>query len=325
MNEPITGTTNITADAIALQELDEFRAQGWVKLLAPAKVNLHLAIGARRDNGYHDADTVMHALNLHDVVYMRRKPGGGTGPEARMVARGDIVVPDLASEDNIVCKAIKALAAATGHLDDCAIEVRIEKNIPAEAGLGGGSADAAASLVGAAKLWGLDPDDPAIESAAREIGADVAFFLHGGCAFLEGTGGTFVHALVPSKKSIVLVKPSTGVSTGAAYRAFDENPHFLDSDVAKQVRNATTADDIAPYNNLAEASERLMPELAEIRTWLESQAGVESALLCGSGSCTFAVCEDFASACRVAADARKRGLWARTTSFGSTRAAASTS
>ena len=119
-------TTDMTADAIAIQELDEFRAQGWTKLIAPAKVNLYLAIGARRDDGYHDAATVMHTLNLHDVVYVRRNPEGGNAPVARMVARGDIVVPDLASEDNIACKAVNALAAKTGRLDDCAIEIRIE-------------------------------------------------------------------------------------------------------------------------------------------------------------------------------------------------------
>ena len=217
-------TTDMTADAIAIQELDEFRAQGWTKLIAPAKVNLYLAIGACRDDGYHDAATVMHTLNLHDVVYVRRNPEGGNAPVARMVARGDIVVPDLASEDNIACKAVNALAAKTGRLDDCAIEIRIEKNVPAQAGLGGGSSDAAAALVGAAQLWGLDPSDPAIEQTAREIGADVAFFLHGGCAYLEGTGGTFVHNLAPSKRSVALVKPEGGVSTGAAYCAFDDSP-----------------------------------------------------------------------------------------------------
>ena len=87
---------NITADAVALQERDEFRAQGWLKLIAPAKVNLHLAIGARRDDGYHDAVSVMHALNLHDVVYMRRKPADAeepARPSTRLVACGDVTVP----------------------------------------------------------------------------------------------------------------------------------------------------------------------------------------------------------------------------------------
>ena len=312
---------NITADAVALQERDEFRAQGWLKLIAPAKVNLHLAIGARRDDGYHDAVSVMHALNLHDVVYMRRKPADAeepARPSTRLVACGDVTVPELASDDNIATKAVAKLAERFGR-EDAGIEIRIEKNIPAQGGLGGGSSDAAAALVGAARLWGIDPNDPAIEQTARQLGSDVAFFLHGGCSCYEGTGDVFIRALEPSKRSVALVKPEGGVSTAEAYRAFDAQPQPIPGELADQVRAVAAADDITLFNNLAAASEALMPQLADIRTWLLAQSGVESALLCGSGATTFAVCDSFAQACQVVADARKMGLWARATSFGSAR------
>ena len=312
---------NITADAVALQERDEFRAQGWLKLIAPAKVNLHLAIGARRDDGYHDAVSVMHALNLHDVVYMRRKPADAeelARPSTRLVACGDVTVPELASDDNIATKAVAKLAERFGR-EDAGIEIRIEKNIPAQGGLGGGSSDAAAALVGAARLWGIDPNDPAIEQTARQLGSDVAFFLHGGCSCYEGTGDVFIRALEPSKRSVALVKPEGGVSTAEAYRAFDAQPQPIPDELADQVRTVAAADDITLFNNLAAASEALMPQLADIRTWLLAQSGVESALLCGSGATTFAVCDSFAQACQVVADARKKGLWARATSFGSAR------
>lgn len=312
---------NITADAVALQERDEFRAQGWLKLIAPAKVNLHLAIGARRDDGYHDAVSVMHALNLHDVVYMRRKPADAeepARPSTRLVACGDVTVPELASDDNIATKAVAKLAERFGR-EDAGIEIRIEKNIPAQGGLGGGSSDAAAALVGAARLWGIDPNDPAIEQTARQLGSDVAFFLHGGCSCYEGTGDVFIRALEPSKRSVALVKPEGGVSTAEAYRAFDAQPQPIPDELADQVRTVAAADDITLFNNLAAASEALMPQLADIRLWLLAQSGVESALLCGSGATTFAVCDSFAQACQVVADARKMGLWARATSFGSAR------
>lgn len=312
---------NITADAVALQERDEFRAQGWLKLIAPAKVNLHLAIGARRDDGYHDAVSVMHALNLHDVVYMRRKPADAeepTRPSTRLVACGDVTVPELASDDNIATKAVAKLAERFGR-EDAGVEIRIEKNIPAQGGLGGGSSDAAAALVGAARLWGIDPNDPAIEQTARQLGSDVAFFLHGGCSCYEGTGDVFIRAVEPSKRSVALVKPEGGVSTAEAYRAFDAQPQPIPDELADQVRAVAAADDITLFNNLAAASEALMPQLADIRTWLLAQSGVESALLCGSGATTFAVCDSFAQACQVVADARKKGLWARATSFGSAR------
>lgn len=317
----MTDLTNITADAVALQERDEFRAQGWLKLVSPAKVNLHLAIGTRREDGYHQAETVMHALNLHDVVYMRCKLPDAEDPgipTTRLVACGDVPVPELASKDNIATKAVQKLADLIG-LEDAGIEIRIEKNIPAQGGLGGGSSNAAAALVGAARLWGLSPDDPAIEQAARQLGSDVAFFLHGGCSRYEGTGEVFVRSLAPSKRAVALVKPESGVSTAEAYRAFDADPQLVPAKFAANIREAETADDIMLFNNLASASETLMPQLAEIRQWLYAQQGVADALLCGSGATTFAVCDDFATACRVVSEARKQGLWARATSFGSAR------
>lgn len=314
----MTGT-NLTAEAIAAQELDEFRSAGWMKLIAPAKVNLHLAVGARRPDGYHDAATVMHTLNLHDVVYLRRSPEVD-GPAVSMVGRGGISVPAIASEDNIAHRAIVELAQRANR--DCSdIEVRIEKNVPAQAGLGGGSSDAAATLIGVARLWGLAEDDPAIEEIARGLGADVAFFLHGGCAYLDGVGGDFAHALEPMRAAVALVKPEGGVSTADAYRAFDESPLLASDERAAQVAAAKSADEIEPFNSLAPASEHLMPELAEIREWLDELPGVSATLLCGSGSCTFAICDNFSTAANVVGLARNRGLWGRATSFGAARAA----
>lgn len=313
--------TNITADAIAIQEKDAFRAQGWLKLMAPAKVNLNLSIGACRSDGYHDAMTVMHALNLHDIVYARRAlPGTAPdGPVVRMVSCGDVTAPDIPSKSNIASKAICALASEIGSADT-GIELRIEKSIPAEGGLGGGSSDAAAALVAAAHLWGLGADHPAIEAAARKIGSDVAFFLHGGCSLYKGTGDEFVRSLAASKRSVALVKPMGGVSTAEAYRAFDANPSAVPQGIHENMESASSADEITLFNNLAPASEGIMPELASVKEWLEGQPSVEGALLCGSGATTFAICSDFASACAVVSAARKRGYWARATSFGSARA-----
>ena len=321
---------NITADAVTLQERDEFRPEGWTRILAPAKVNLHLAIGERLPNGYHEAATVMHALNLHDVVYMREPSFHETdskgdaepceGPLVRMVAGPDIELPPISSRDNLASKAVVQLASAlelpVSHTN---VEIRIEKNIPSQAGLGGGSSDAAAALAGAAMIWGVDQNDPRIEEVARTLGADVAFFLRGGCAYLEGVGDAFVHELEPSKRSVALVKPEGGVSTAEAYRLFDAHPVYASSDAARRAKAAKTADDIALFNNLAAASEKAMPELADVRSWLLAQSEVESALLCGSGAATFALCEDFSGACSVVAKARKNGWWARSTSFGSAR------
>ena len=313
-------TSNITVNPLALQERDSFRPDGWVKAISPAKVNLHLAIGQKRPDGYHEAVSVMHALNLHDVVYLRR---AAEGPgSCRMASSADISIPPIPPQENLAVKAVARLAEALSiPADEALVDIRIEKAIPAQAGLGGGSSNAAAALVGAASLWNAGTDHPALEATARTLGADVAFFLHGGCAYLEGTGDTFLHALEPSKRNVVLVKPDGGVSTAEAYRRFDGQPVYLPADRAALVKSARMADEIALYNNLAPASEALMPELAAVRTWLEGFPRTQGALLCGSGAATFAICESFEAACAVAAAARERGWWARTTSFGSIRAA----
>ena len=299
--------SNIIADAAALQRADSFTGRGWLKTIAPAKVNLHLAIGARRADGYHEATSVMHALNLHDVVYLRREdavPGTDLTIEVEMFGRGDVEAPDVPLEKNIITRALRALAAAIGRDADEIVRVHVEKNIPAEAGLAGGSTDAAAALVGACRLWNIDPESQDVEDVARSLGSDVAFFLHGGCASFVGSGDAFVRSLAPMKCSVVLVKPAEGVSVEAS----------------AQLDAATEAVDVPLFNNLAPASEVLLPKLAEIRTWLASCEGVRGALLCGSGSSTFAICDSHDIASAIVVEARKRGLWARATSFGSVRA-----
>lgn len=318
---------DMTATAIATQKLDSVERPGWLKVVAPAKVNLFLGIGERRDDGYHAATSVMHALNLHDLVYVRREeaaPGAGLRIEATLEGRAGLAVPEISSEQNIAHKAVAALARKTGRDQDETVTVRIVKNIPHEAGLGGGSSDAAAALVGVASLWGIDPYGAQVEEVARELGADVAFFLRGGCGCYDGAGERFVRALPPAKTSVVLVKPQGGVSTGAAYGAFDQGDFALDAAALDALERAEVAADVPLFNNLAGASEELMPELTEVRAWLAAQEGVASAdgvLLCGSGSCMFALCASFSDAMRIVAEAQKRGWWSRATSLGSIRAA----
>ena len=334
----------VPVDMISIARTAQIEGAG-LKLVAPAKVNLFLGIGDRRDNGYHDVSTVLHAVALHDILYMKRsdivaaraalesaEDGAPTntasaGPADNILisvscdARGGVAPLNVSVRNNIVFKAIDLLARKADISYDDAINIRIEKNIPHEGGLGGGSSDAAAALVGAARLWGIPENDPLIEEVAHELGSDVAFFLHGGCACFTGTGELFDHELEAMKKPLVLVKPESGVSTAEAYRTFDGNPQKVDKDAAAAAEAAQTACDVPLVNNLSPAAESVLPELADVRAWLHRQAGVEASLLCGSGSTTFAVCRDFNVACSVAAAAQSRGWWARTTMFGSLKAA----
>lgn len=300
-----------------------FGESGGIRLIAPAKVNLFLDIGQRRPDGYHEAVSIMHALTLRDVLHMKLAPNPGAGLAVDLSCRAceGLAPLDVPPESNIVSKALRALAERVGRDADETLSVRLEKHIPSEAGLGGGSSDAAAALVGAARLWGLAPDDPRIEEVARGLGADVAFFLHGGCACFDGVGDAFVRELEPMGTFVALVKPGEGVSTAEAYRAFDARPERIaevDRDAALAARRAC---DVPLRNNLAGASESLLPVLAEARAWMEAQDGVDRALMSGSGSAVFAPCDSFQAASRIAAEAQARGWWARATTFGPVRAA----
>lgn len=374
-----------------------------MRVMAPAKVNLFLGVGARRADGRHEVLTVMHALALHDTLHVRVRPvdqvlsadelpqdlGGEGAPSAsRPPAEGspaapsapaagaslslgasasavpagmnrvpveypvvpepayrlpphvaiggparnlrvtiDVAdkgaggVPDIPARQNIVFRAADLLARGLGHDEPCAIDVRLEKAVPHQAGLGGGSADAAAMLLALARAWGLADDDPRLAIIAEVLGADVAFFLHGGCVLLDGAGERLVRPLSPLRQAVLLVKPSAGVSTAAAYAAFDADPAPVAPELLREVAEAADAAQVPLVNNLEAAAESLAPELAEVRAWALGQPGAQAALLCGSGAATFVVMEDFDAACRAAAEALRRGWWARATTFAGTRAA----
>ena len=292
---------------------------GGIKVIAPAKVNLVLGIGPKREDGYHYADTIMHALALHDVIHMRRVDltGFGIGLEIHLTMESTegLAPVDVAPEKNLAYRAVAMLAEAIDRHEDEEVHIHIVKAIPAEAGLGGGSSDAAAALVGAAKMWGLDREDPRLAEVAGRLGADVAFFLKGGCAYLTGKGELFVHSLKPRKDFVLLVRPDKGVSTAEAYRVFDEDPD-LPNDTQRGIWGVIQdASRVELYNNLTPAAEKILPELAEIRSWAESQDGVKDVLLCGSGSATAVFCDSFATATALSAQAQLRGWYSRVTSL----------
>lgn len=294
-------------------------------VFSPAKVNLHLSIGAKRADGYHDAYSVMHALTLHDMVTVRCERETEDAPiavDVRCTTHGGVDELSIASEDNIAYKAIVALADEFGLSDaGYRFTVHIDKHIPHAAGLGGGSSNAAAALLAACRVFGIDPDGERVFAVASKIGADVPFFLRGGCAQLGGRGDVFERDLAPMNAPVVLVRPDGGVSTAAAYRAFDENAG--QADLRAQGVSAERAQDVQLYNNLSAASETVMPELVEVKDWLRQQVGVARdastgepcVLLSGSGSATFCVCESMNAAYAVVSAAKQRGWWARSCSF----------
>ena len=289
------------------------------KIISPAKVNLVLAVGEKQESGFHEVQTIMHSLALHDTLSMRRfdDEGSGDGLQVMLKCESSFTIDPLLikAEENIAYKAVVELAKALGRTQDETIEMILNKVIPAEAGLGGGSSNAAAALVGAATLWGVGVEDERVQEVASRLGADVSFFLKGGCARLSGKGDVFEAQLEPRSGFVLLVRPDAGVSTGKAYTAFDEDPVLPSSEYLSSIAALDAAADVSLYNNLEKAACSVTPVVAQVLEWGRAAAGEENVVLCGSGSAVCCIFGSYQAACEASVEARKHEWWTRVTSF----------
>lgn len=289
------------------------------KIISPAKVNLVLAVGKKQESGFHEVQTIMHSLALHDTLSMRRfdDEGSGDGLQVMLKCESSFTIDPLLikAEENIAYKAVVELAKALGRTQDETIEMILSKVIPAEAGLGGGSSNAAAALVGAATLWGVGVEDERVQEVASRLGADVSFFLKGGCARLSGKGDVFEAQLEPRSGFVLLVRPDAGVSTGKAYAAFDEDPVLPSSEYLSSIAALDAAVDVSLYNNLEKAACSVTPVVAQVLEWGRAAAGEENVVLCGSGSAVCCIFDSYQAACEASVEARKHEWWTRVTSF----------
>lgn len=289
------------------------------KIISPAKVNLVLAVGEKQENGFHEVQTIMHSLALHDTLSMRRfdDEGSGDGLQVMLKCESSFTIDPLLikAEENIAYKAVVELAKALDRTQDETIEMILNKVIPAEAGLGGGSSNAAAALVGAATLWGVGVEDERVQEVASRLGADVSFFLKGGCARLSGKGDVFEAQLEPRSGFVLLVRPDAGVSTGKAYAAFDEDPVLPSSEYLSSIATLDAAADVSLYNNLEKAACSVTPVVAQVLEWGRAAAGEENVVLCGSGSAVCCIFDSYQAACEASVEARKHEWWTRVTSF----------
>lgn len=289
------------------------------KIISPAKVNLVLAVGEKQENGFHEVQTIMHSLALHDTLSMRRfdDEGSGEGLQVMLKCESSFTIDPLLikAEENIAYKAVVELAKALGRTQDETIEMVLNKVIPAEAGLGGGSSNAAAALVGAATLWGIGVEDERVQEVASRLGADVSFFLKGGCARLSGKGDVFEAQLEPRSGFVLLIRPDAGVSTGKAYAAFDDAPVLPGAEYLSSLAGLNAAADVSLYNNLEKAACSVTPVVAEVLEWGRAAAGEENVVLCGSGSAVCCIFDCYQAACEASVEARKHEWWTRVTSF----------
>jgi 4-diphosphocytidyl-2-C-methyl-D-erythritol kinase len=263
-----------------------------VQVWAPAKVNLFLEVLGRRPDGYHDLATLMITVGLFDSLEFRES-------RSRQV-RLECDLPGLSTgPDNLVCRAAELIRARFGV--SAGVDVRLSKRIPLQAGLAGGSSDAAATLAGLDALWRLGLPAHELGRLGAELGSDVTFFFFGPAAWCTGRG-EIVEPLKPGGPlDLVLACPSVGLSTAGVFGALTAGGAAVDG---LAVRRALAAGDPVEigrhlHNRLQGPAERLCPAVAHWRERLEglAPAGV---LMSGSGSTVFALARDAAEALRMA-------------------------
>ncbi len=242
---------------------------------APAKLNLMLRIVGRRADGYHLLQTVFQFIDLCDTLRFEVRNDG-------QVSRAN-ELDGVAPEDDLVVRAARLLQQATG----CVLGARIalDKRIPMGGGLGGGSSDAATTLVALNQLWRCGLDEAQLIALGRKLGADVPIFIHGHAAWAEGVGDRFDDCDLPEPDYFLLAPPAR-VDTGKV---------FQQPELTRNSRRITIRDFLAGARGndcLAVVRER-HPEVARAYDWLAARANAQ---LTGTGACVFAACAGRAEA-----------------------------
>lgn len=282
-----------------------------LRLLAPAKVNLTFDALGRRADGYHDVRTVMQAVSLADEIEFA--PAAGLSLTIEHGAPAFAAPP---GEDNLVMRAARLLQREAGAARGAAILLR--KRIPAAAGLGGGSSDAATALLGLRRLWELDVDADALRELAARLGSDVPFFVSGGTALAEGRGERLTPLPTPQRSAVVAYSQYVaGAGKTASLYAMLAPEHFSDGRASERLAMKLRAGAPLSSADLRNAFDAVAPQsyssYAAMRDAFEAK-GMRP-LLCGAGPATFALVSDGESPESLAARLARRGVSAMPARF----------
>jgi 4-diphosphocytidyl-2-C-methyl-D-erythritol kinase len=249
-----------------------------VKQFAPAKINLYLHILGKRPDGFHELETLMAPLTLGDTLDIDLIPSGI-----------EFTCPDPAlsdATDNLATRAAKLFlekfALTTG------VRIHLEKAVPVGAGLGGGSSDAAATLLALRKLTKIDCTDAVLAELAAQLGSDIPFFIYDTPAICRGRGEIIEPFRLAAKYQGLLVHPGFGVSTPWSYKTFAQNPG--------QGEPGRTFADFILRNDLERPAFSKYLWLPTAKGWFQKQREVLDALMSGSGSSVFALTESITAA-----------------------------
>ena len=272
-----------------------------MRVKAAAKINLALDVIGKLPNGYHSLESVFQTVGLYDEVSVELTDNGIelTCEVPEMFASADPIPCD---ERNIACKAAKLFFEENSM--DCGCRIHIKKGIPSQAGMGGGSTDAAAVLYCLGRLTGKTVSNP------EKLGADVPFFLTGGTAYVEGIGERITPIAGYSGRILVIAKGKEGVSTAEAYRNIDSLTAPVHPETQKLAEAINSAPDTAYkyFGNLFEQAIDL-PEVDDIKDKM-SKGDALSAVMTGSGSAVFGLFADAAQAVSCADKLREKGYFA---------------
>ena len=245
-----------------------------MQVLAPAKVNLSLKILGRRADGFHDIETFISPISLCDELTIEKQ---GNGIEFRC---DDPSVPP--GDENLVVQAAKAFLHKTNC--DGGVSIELKKKIPHGAGLGGGSSDAASTLLALNQLFETNLPREALAELGAEIGSDVPFFIFESAALCRGRGELVVPEKLKERLSILLLKPEFGVPTAWAYKRWQDSREIPGVSYAAQEFHGHRF-----VNDLERPVFEKFVFLAQTKAWLLKQPEVGAALMSGSGSTVFAV------------------------------------
>jgi 4-diphosphocytidyl-2-C-methyl-D-erythritol kinase len=277
-----------------------------VEVLAPAKLNLFLEVLGRRPDGYHEIESLMVTVSLYDSITFTEEPSG-----AISLRCNEPTLP--AGSDNLVVMAAERLKASAQSLRGARIV--LDKAIPTQAGLAGGSSDAAATLAALDTLWDLQTPPDRLRALAGEIGSDVTFFTHAPAAVCRGRGERVEPVPLKESYHFVLVCPPVGMSTSDVYRQVvpPEQPRSI-GPVLEALAHGDLADlGRGLFNRLQAVAEALRPELTRVRDALASLGPLlDGSMMSGSGSAYFGLCRTSDAARRAAEILQPLGLgWVR--------------
>ena len=288
------------------------RLNNRIEIATPAKINLFLELLGRRDDGFHEIETVMSAVSIFDRLSFTTRTDSDIRLSINYSTRGQLPAEtDLipADDRNLIVKAIKLVrqtaltenaltenALTENALPDsdqheaCSVgmDVVLSKNIPSAAGLGGASSDAAAALVAANEMWNLNWSKQKLEQLAAQLGSDIPFFITGGTAICRGRGEKIEPLNVPSGLSLVVVKPQVSLSTADVFKQVSSSTEIKSADEMLQGLHQGSSQLIGNklFNRLEQFADVLTSQVSEVRKLFSSLNSLGHQMS-GSGSSYF--------------------------------------